>query len=45
MEGWIKQNREGLMFTRLGVSHELEEDDVYDGYFLPKGTRVHPVEW
>ncbi|KAG4431048.1 hypothetical protein IFR05_013468 [Cadophora sp. M221] len=28
-----------------GVSHELEEDDVYDGYFLPKGTRVHPVEW
>jgi hypothetical protein len=18
---------------------------VYDGYFLPKGTHVHPLEW
>jgi cytochrome P450 len=28
-----------------GVSHELDEDDVYDGCFIPKGTRVHPLEW
>lgn len=28
-----------------GVSHELEEDDVYEGYLLPKGTRVHPLDW
>ncbi|KAH7060549.1 cytochrome P450 [Macrophomina phaseolina] len=28
-----------------GVGHEVEQDDVYDGYFIPKGATVHPVEW
>ncbi|KUJ17700.1 cytochrome P450 [Mollisia scopiformis] len=28
-----------------GVVHEVEEDDVYDGYFIPKGAKIHPLEW
>jgi hypothetical protein len=29
----------------LGVGHQLQEDDVYNGYFIPKGTRILPLEW
>jgi hypothetical protein len=29
----------------LGVGHELQEDDVYKGHFIPKGTRILPLEW
>ncbi|KAI0155792.1 cytochrome P450 [Pestalotiopsis sp. NC0098] len=28
-----------------GVAHEMEQDDVYQGYFLPKGTRILPLDW
>lgn len=28
-----------------GVPHEAEQDDVYDGYLIKKGTLVHPTEW
>jgi cytochrome P450 len=28
-----------------GVPHEAERDDVYDGYFIPKGALIHPTEW
>lgn len=28
-----------------GVGHELMEDDVYEGHFIPKGTRILPLEW
>lgn len=27
------------------MPHELTKDDTYEGYFLPKGTHVHPMEW
>jgi cytochrome P450 len=27
-----------------GVPHLLEKDDIYDGYFIPKGTVVHACE-
>jgi cytochrome P450 len=27
-----------------GVPHLLEKDDVYNGYFIPRGTVVHPCE-
>ncbi|KIO29647.1 hypothetical protein M407DRAFT_70131 [Tulasnella calospora MUT 4182] len=29
----------------IGVPHRLIEDDVYEGYFIPKGTTVFPSIW
>ncbi|KAG6861010.1 hypothetical protein C0995_004863 [Termitomyces sp. Mi166 len=29
----------------LGVAHSTTEDDVYNGYFIPKGTTVMPNIW
>ncbi|KAG8947347.1 hypothetical protein FRC04_010795 [Tulasnella sp. 424] len=29
----------------VGVPHRLMEDDVYNGYFIPKGTTVFPCIW
>lgn len=31
--------------NKAGVAHEMEVDDVYKGYFLPKGTRILPLDW
>lgn len=31
--------------TAGGVPHELIKDDVYDGYFFPAGTNIHPNQW
>ncbi|KXX82703.1 Fumitremorgin C synthase [Madurella mycetomatis] len=28
-----------------GVAHEAEIDDVYNGCFIPKGTRLLPLDW
>lgn len=28
-----------------GIPHHLSEDDEYDGYFIPKGSIIHPLEW
>ncbi|QIW95017.1 hypothetical protein AMS68_000535 [Peltaster fructicola] len=28
-----------------GVAHEVEEDDFYNGWYIPKGTRILPLEW
>lgn len=29
----------------IGVAHETEADDMYMGYFIPKGTRILPLDW
>lgn len=31
--------------TAGGIPHELIKDDVYDGYFFPAGTNIHPNQW
>ncbi|KAJ5392311.1 hypothetical protein N7509_007801 [Penicillium cosmopolitanum] len=31
--------------TSGGVPHQLTDDDVYNGYFFPKGTTVHANQW
>lgn len=28
-----------------GIPHEVTEDDVYEGYHIPKGSVIHPLEW
>ncbi|KAJ4293069.1 hypothetical protein N0V90_008351 [Kalmusia sp. IMI 367209] len=28
-----------------GIPHELTQDDEYNGYFIPKGSVIHPLEW
>ena len=27
------------------MAHECESDDWYDGFFIPKGTRILPLDW
>ena len=29
----------------VGIPHCLEEDDIYDGYFIPAGATIHALEW
>ncbi|KAL8383405.1 hypothetical protein RB595_006926 [Gaeumannomyces hyphopodioides] len=28
-----------------GIPHASEKDDVYNGYFIPKGATMHALEW
>ncbi|KAK4508312.1 hypothetical protein PRZ48_002050 [Zasmidium cellare] len=28
-----------------GIPHALIQDDVYEGYHIPKGSVIHPLEW
>ncbi|KAI4724434.1 cytochrome P450 [Aureobasidium sp. EXF-10728] len=28
-----------------GIPHESTEDDMFDGYHIPKGSVFHPLEW
>lgn len=31
--------------TPLGLGHYTTEDDIYNGYLIPKGTTVFPNVW
>ncbi|RYP89354.1 hypothetical protein DL769_000109 [Monosporascus sp. CRB-8-3] len=41
----IKETMRWRPNVPTGVAHEMEHDDVYRGYFLPKGTRILPLDW
>ncbi|KAK3361468.1 cytochrome P450 [Lasiosphaeria ovina] len=41
----IKETMRWKPNVPTGVAHETEADDVYDGYFIPKGTRILPLDW
>ena len=28
-----------------GIPHQLEEDDVWEGYHIPRGATIHALEW
>ena len=28
-----------------GAPHRVTEDDVYEGYFIPKGSLIMPILW
>lgn len=32
------------VFYNTGVAHEVEQDDYWNGYFIPKGTRILPLD-
>jgi|TARA_R110002003_G_scaffold64_12_gene6069 cytochrome P450 len=34
-----------MLIWLLGVAHEAEADDWFRGYFIPKGTRILPLDW
>ena len=41
----LKETLRWRPVTAGGLPHMLEKDDVYEGYFLPKGSIVHANQW
>ncbi|KAI1373056.1 cytochrome P450 [Hypoxylon crocopeplum] len=41
----IKETMRWKPNVPTGVAHEMEADDEFRGYFLPKGTRILPLDW
>ncbi|KAI1331393.1 cytochrome P450 [Xylariaceae sp. FL0255] len=41
----IKETMRWKPNVPTGVAHEMETDDTYQGYYLPKGTRILPLDW
>ncbi|KAK5145100.1 hypothetical protein LTR04_001400 [Oleoguttula sp. CCFEE 6159] len=41
----IKETMRWKPNVPTGVAHEVEADDFYKGYFIPKGTRILPLDW
>lgn len=41
----IKETMRWRPNVPTGVAHEVETDDFYQGYFIPKGTRILPLDW
>jgi cytochrome P450 len=40
----IKETMRWRPNVPTGVAHEVEADDFYNGYFIPKGTRILPLD-
>ena len=41
----IKETMRWKPNVPTGVAHEVQEDDFYNGYFIPKGSRILPLDW
>jgi cytochrome P450 len=41
----IKETMRWRPNVPTGVAHEAEADDFYNGYFIPKGTRILPLDY
>jgi cytochrome P450 len=41
----IKETMRWKPNVPTGVAHEVEEDDYYNGMFIPKGSRILPLDW
>ncbi|KAI0976323.1 cytochrome P450 [Xylaria arbuscula] len=41
----IKETMRWRPNVPTGVAHEMEVDDIFRGYYLPKGTRILPLDW
>lgn len=42
---FVECKQVNLTLTRLGFPHSVIKDDVYDGYFIPKGAVLIPNQW
>ena len=40
----IKETMRWRPNVPTGVAHEIMEDDFYNGYFIPKGARILPLD-
>lgn len=41
----IKETMRWRPNVPTGVAHEVEADDFYNGWFIPKGARILPLDW
>lgn len=41
----VKETLRWHSILPLGLSHQLSEDDTYQGYFLPKGSNIVANAW
>ncbi|KAK4506825.1 hypothetical protein PRZ48_000558 [Zasmidium cellare] len=41
----IKETMRWKPNVPTGVAHEVEADDFYEGYFIPKGSRILPLDF
>jgi cytochrome P450 len=41
----IKETMRWKPNVPTGVAHEVEDDDYYNGMFIPKGSRILPLDW
>ncbi|KAL2819386.1 cytochrome P450 [Aspergillus granulosus] len=41
----VKESLRWHPVTPMGVAHSLMEDDIYDGYRIPKGSVIMPNTW
>ena len=42
---WILIDRRANMIASLGVPHRVTEDDIHNGFLIPKGSLVIPNVW
>ncbi|KAH7929265.1 cytochrome P450 [Leucogyrophana mollusca] len=45
VEALIRETRRWRPITPIGVPHATTEDDVYEGYYIPKGVAIIPNLW
>ncbi|KAK7455187.1 hypothetical protein VKT23_011059 [Stygiomarasmius scandens] len=45
VEAFLKEVERMYPVTPLAIPHRVITDDIYDGYFIPKGTTVVGNAW
>ncbi|KAI9702672.1 MAG: hypothetical protein M1820_006056 [Bogoriella megaspora] len=45
LRAFIRESMRWRPAVPTGIPHELVQDDVYEGYHLPAGSVMHPLEW
>ncbi|KIM61701.1 hypothetical protein SCLCIDRAFT_865585 [Scleroderma citrinum Foug A] len=45
MEALLKEIHRWHAVSRLGVPHRTSDDDIHDGYYIPKGSLIVPNIW